>query len=155
MNSVDRADQIRTYHCTNRRNYRTWKPLWDYLFQTTICNTALIWIDQGHSTKTGGHLDFRKKLATQLMAHSSSSKYTSPIGGMGVRMNLQNHAITSTNAWNGVCEILSQIAKECKACMAQGRTAQANGKRKVVQELSVNSARTKEGGEKVRGSRPP
>jgi hypothetical protein len=35
--------------------------------------------------------------------------------------------------------ILSQIAKECKTCMAQGRTAQASGKRMVMQELSVNS----------------
>src|SRR2546423_8734177 len=51
--------------------------------------------------------------------------------------------------------ILSQIAKECKACMAQGRTAQASGKRMVMQELSVNSVRIKEDGEKVRRSRPP
>src|SRR6266480_4683732 len=42
MNSVDRADQIRTYYRTNRRNYHTWKPLWNYLFQSTICNAALI-----------------------------------------------------------------------------------------------------------------
>jgi len=42
MNGVDQADQIRTYYRTNRRNYRTWKPLWNYLFQTAICNTALI-----------------------------------------------------------------------------------------------------------------
>jgi len=156
MNSIDRADQIRTYYRTNRRNYRTWKPLWNYLFQTTICNAALIWIDQGSSTKKkGGHLDFRKKLATQLMAHSSSSTYTSPIDGFGVRTNLQNHVVTSTNACNGVRIILSQIAKECKACMTQGRTAQASGKRIVMQELSVNSVRIKEDGEKVRRSRPP
>jgi hypothetical protein len=51
MNSVDRADQIRSYYCSNGRNYRTWQPLWDYLFQTTIYNAALIWIDQRHSTK--------------------------------------------------------------------------------------------------------
>jgi hypothetical protein len=74
-------------------------------------------------------LDFRKKLATQLMAYSTSPKHTSPIDGFGVRTNLQNHVVTSTNACNRVCIILSQIAKECKACMAQGRTAQANGKR--------------------------
>ena len=73
-------------------------------------------MDQGHSTKKkGGHLAFRKKLATQLMAHSSSSKYTSPIDGFGVRTNLQNHVITSTNACNGICVILSRVAKECKA----------------------------------------
>ena len=63
--------------------------------------------------------------------------------------------VSRTNACNGVCEILSQIAKECKACMAQGRTAQASGKRIAMQELSVNSVRIKEDGEKVRRARPP
>jgi hypothetical protein len=96
----------------------------------------------------------RKKLATQLMAHSSPSKHTSPIDGFGVRTNLQNHVVTSTNACNGVCVIPSHIAKECKACMAQGRTAQASGKRMAMQERSVNSVRIKEDGEKVRRSRP-
>jgi hypothetical protein len=50
--------------------------------------------------------------------------------------------------------ILSRIAKECKTCMAQGRTAQASGKIMVMQELSVNSV-LKEDEEKVRRSRPP
>ena len=39
--------------------------------------------------------------------------------------------------------------------MAQGRTAQASGKRMAMQERSVNSVRIKEDGEKVRRSRPP
>jgi len=156
MNSVDRADQIRTYYRTNRRNYRTWKPLWNYLFQTTICNAALIWMDQGHSTKKkGGHLKFRKKLASQLMAHSSSFKHASPIDGFGVRTNLRNHINTSENGCDGTHDVISESAKECKACMAQGRTAQVGGKRKVLQELSENSVRINQNGEKSRRSRPP
>jgi hypothetical protein len=156
MNGVDRADQIRTYYRTNRRNYRTWKPLWNYLFQTTICNASLIWMDQGHSTKKkGGHLKFRTKLASQLMAHSSSSKYTSPIDGFGVRTDLRNHIITSRNGCDGTHDVISKSAKECKACMAQGRTAQASGKRKVLQELSEQSVRINQDGEKSRRPRPP
>jgi hypothetical protein len=59
MNSVDRADQIRTYYRRNRKEYRTWRPLWNYLFETTICNAALIWLDRGHSTKKkSGHFKF-------------------------------------------------------------------------------------------------
>src|ERR1700731_3018460 len=50
--------------------------------------------------------------------------------------------------------ILCQIAKEYKTCMAQGHTAQASGKRVVMQELLANSV-LKEDGEKVRRSRPP
>ena len=87
-------------------------------------------------------------LAAQLMAHSSSPKHTSPIDGFGVRTNLQNHVVTSTNVCNGVCIILSQIAKECKACMAQGRTAQASWERIVMQELSVNSVELRRMGKK-------
>ncbi len=156
MNGVDRADQIRTYYRTNRRNYRTWKPLWNYLFQTTICNSALIWVDQGHSTKKNeGHLKFRKKLASQLMAHSSSFKHTSPIDGFGVRTNLETHIITSRNGCSGTHEYISRTAGECKACMAQGRTAQACEKRKVLQELSENSIRFNQNGEKSRRARPP
>jgi hypothetical protein len=156
MNGVDRADQIRTYYRTNRRNYRTWKPLWNYLFQTTICNLALIWIDQGYSTKqNGGHLKFRKELASQLMTHSSSVKHTLPIDGFGVRTNLQNHIITSRNGCGGTHEYISRTANECKACMAQGRTAQSCGTRKVLQELSENSIRFNQNGEKSRRSRPP
>jgi len=156
MNGVDRADQIRTYYRTNRKIYRTWKPLWNYLFQTTISNAALIWMDQGHSTKKkSGHLQFRKKLASQLMAYSSSFKYTSPIDGFGVRTNLKNHIITSGNGCNGTHDVISQSAKECKACMAQGRTAQAGGKRKVLNELSENSVRINQNGEKSRRPRPP
>src|SRR6266513_1156154 len=121
MNSVDRADQIRTYYRTNRKNYRTWKPLWNYLFQTTICNAALIWMDQGHSTKKrGGHLQFRTKLASQLMAYSSSSKYTPPVDGFGVRTNLASHVTTRRDGCGGTHEVLSQNGKACKACMAQG-----------------------------------
>jgi hypothetical protein len=156
MNGVDRADQIRTYYRTKRRNYRTWKPLWNYLFQTTICNLALIWMDQGHSTKkNGGHLKFRTKLASQLMAHSSSSKYASPIDGFGVRTNLKNHTITSRNGCGGIHDFISRTASECKACMAQGRTAQACEKRKVLQELSENSIQFNQNGEKSRRPRPP
>jgi hypothetical protein len=156
MNGVDRADQIRTYYRTNRRNYRTWRPLWNYLFQTTICNTALLWMDQGHSTKKkGGHLKFRTKLASQLMAHSSSFQHTPPIDGFGVRTNLRNHIITSRNGCKGIHDIISQSAKECKACMTQGRTAQAVGKRKVLQELSENSIQINQNGGKSRRPRPP
>jgi len=121
MNGVDRADQIRTYYRINRRNYRTWKPLWNYLFHTTICNAALIWMDQGHSIKKkGGHLKFRTKLASQLMAYSSSSKYTSPVDGFGVRTNLVSHVTTGRDGCGGTHEVLSQNGKACKACMAQG-----------------------------------
>src|SRR5437667_10664525 len=96
-------------------------------------------MDQGHSTKKkGGHLKFRTKLASQLMAHSSSSKYTSPVDGFRVRTNLTSHVTTSREGCRGIHEVISQDAKACKACMAQGRKAQGGEKRKVLCELSEN-----------------
>ena len=90
-------------------------------------------MDQGYSAKKkGGHLKFRTKLTSQLMAYSSSFKHASLIDGFGVRTNLTNHVITSRNGCNGIHDVISQSVKECKACMAQGRTAQASEKRKVL-----------------------
>jgi hypothetical protein len=51
--------------------------------------------------------------------------------------------------------ILSQTAKECKACMAQGRTAQVSGKRMVYARAFSQLRRIKEDGGKVRRSRLP
>ena len=96
-------------------------------------------MDQGHSTKKkGGHLKFRTKLAEQLMAHSSSSKYTPPVDGFGVRTNLASHVTISTDGCGGIHEVISRNGKECKACMAQGRIAQEGEKRKALCELSEN-----------------
>ena len=109
-------------------------------------------MDKGNSTKKkGGHLLFRTKLASQLIAYSVRSQHAVPINGYGVRTNLQLHV---TSSYTGVLEVLSKVAKECKACMAQGRMAQISEKRKALQDLSVNSVRI-EGGEKSRRSRPP
>ena len=78
-------------------------------------------MDQGHLTKKkGGHLKFRTKLASQLMAHSSSSKHTSPADGFRVHTNLVSHIMISRDGCCGTHEIISRDAKECKACMAQG-----------------------------------
>ena len=113
-------------------------------------------MDQGHSTKKkGGHLKFRTKLASQLMAYSSSSTYTSLVDGFRVRTNLASHIMISRDGCSGTHEMISRDAKECKACMSQGRTVQAGEKRKVLHKLSENSVRINQDGEKSRRPRPP
>lgn len=148
MNGVDRADHIRSYYRTNRRNYRTWKPLWDCLFHMT-------WANKGFSKEKEGQLDFRVRLSSQLMSHSSAHNYTTPIDGFGIQTNLKNHVIASPDTCGGIHEVLSKTAKECKACMSQGRTAQGAWKRKELQELSANSIRISEDGGKIRKLRSP
>ena len=142
VNDVYREDKIYTH-------YRTWRFFWNHLLRTTIRIAALIWIDQGHSTeKNSGHLKFRTKLASQLMAHSSSSNHASPVDEFGVR---QSHIVKSVNGCQGSQELISETAKECKACKAQGRTAQSGTKRKMLQDLSIDPAQM----DKSRKYRPP
>ena len=100
-------------------------------------------------------MKFRTKLASQLMAYSSSSKHTSPADGFGVRTNLASHITISRDGCSGTHEMISRDAKECKACMAQGRTAQAGEKRKDLYKLSENSVQSNQDGEKSRRPRPP
>ena len=108
-------------------------------------------MDQGHSTKKkGGHLKFHTRLASQLMAYSSSFKYTSPVDGFGIHTNLVSHVTTSRDGCGGIHEVLSQDVKPCKACMAQDQRAQGGEKRKVLCELSVNSVRINQDGERSR-----
>src|SRR6266480_7331653 len=113
-------------------------------------------MDQGHSTKKkGGHLKFRTKLASQLMAYSSSSKYTSPVNGFRVRINLVSHVTTGRDGYGGTHEVLSQNGKACKAYMAQGQRAQGGEKRKALYELSENYVRINQQGEKSIKPRAP
>src|SRR6266480_4968971 len=86
------------------------------------------------------------------MAHSSSSKYTSPVDGFGVHTNLTAHI---RDGCSGTHEVISREHKECKACMAQGRTAQVGKKRKVLYKLSENSVQINQDREKSRRPRPP
>ena len=89
------------------------------------------------------------------MAYSSSSKYTSPVNGFGVRTNLVSHVTISRDGCGGTHEVISQDGKACKACMAQGRMAKGGEKRKALCELSVNSVRITQQGEKSRNPRAP
>ena len=70
--------------------------------------------------KKGGHLKFYIKLASQLMAHSSSSKYISLVNGFGVHINLASYIMISRDGCGGTHEVISQEHKACKAYMTQG-----------------------------------
>lgn len=111
-------------------------------------------MDQGHGDKKkSGHLEFRMKLAQQLMSYSSSLKHALPIDGQGVRTNLKN-AVTPGLSRTSQCGdhiVLSKDAKACKACMAAGRVVQGV-KRKALEDLSINPVRTDQNGGKRRRS---
>src|SRR5256885_4620322 len=76
MNGVDRADQIRTYYRTNRRNYRPWRPLW----KLPVLNNNLQRCSNldGSRSPNKEERKFCTKLTTQLMGQLSSFKHASP-----------------------------------------------------------------------------
>jgi hypothetical protein len=88
--------------------------------------------------KKSGHLEFRTKLALQLMSYSSSSNYTLPVDGQGFCTNLKNAVQPGSTSQCGSHIVLLKDAKDCKACMAANRVVQGV-KRKALEELSVNS----------------
>ena len=59
-------------------------------------------------------MKFHTKLASQLIAYSSSSKHISPVNGFGVHTNLASHIMISRDGYSGIYELISQDAKECK-----------------------------------------
>ena len=75
MNGVDVADQLRSYYTTQRTHFKTWKPLWHFLLDTTVTNAYKIahcTLERPNSEpwKHLSHRKFRNRLASQLFEHS-------------------------------------------------------------------------------------
>ena len=74
MNGVDNADQLRCYYNTQRVHFKSWKPLWHFLLDTTITNSYKIAHCRPKRVQKPwqlqGHRDFRIQLASQLFEHS-------------------------------------------------------------------------------------
>jgi len=143
MNGVDLADQSRQECPTKRpRMYRTWKPCWHYLFDTTLCNAAHIFNACGHfnsKSKAGLNLTFRKALALKLM-HYNRSKPRPLCSGMrpGERTVLSKVVDQSSTSHYG--QLIKGDKQECcKACQAAAR--QASAKRTILEGISTNRPR--------------
>src|ERR1700722_13317658 len=67
MGSVDQADQSRKSYSRRTREYRTWKPLFRFLLQASVCNAAKLWIEtqqrRHSSTQRSQTLGFRMNVA--------------------------------------------------------------------------------------------
>jgi hypothetical protein len=139
MNGVDRADQLRAVYTTQRRCYRTWKPLWHYLFDTSLCNAAKIWIDMGYGdTKKSGHYRFRQCLAQELM------KTPSPEGVQERHKKKTYHERIHRNGLD---------PGTCVSCLKAKRYSDESTTRKPLQELSLNSVRSNDRRRRIRRTR--
>jgi hypothetical protein len=128
MNGVDRADQLRSYYRFKRRQFRTWKPLFHFLLQTTISNAARLWIHQTeHTNKRSAHLLFRTRLVNALMEHTRSESYI-----VSENRGIQSFERHITQECRGSLVHLNKTPKECKACQINGRIASVRPKRKAL-----------------------
>jgi hypothetical protein len=125
MGSVDQADQARSYYTRNTRQYRTWKPLFMFLFQTSLSNAAKLWIDErarrlGEPTskKKNQTLEFRIQVARRLLAGTKAA----PRGLRGVQSDGSTTALnTGQNTCSGPTSMGWKDAKICTSCQSSGR----------------------------------
>jgi len=102
--------------------------------------------------KKEGHLKFRKKLASQLMAHSSSFKYTTDSESVQTSRTI---SLRAGMAAMGHMILYPKARRNVRLVWLKVGPAQSGEKRKVLEELSENSVRINQNGEKSRRPRPP
>jgi hypothetical protein len=144
MNGVDLADQMRTTHPFQRRCYRTWYPLWNYLRETTITNAYIIWRAESKTTigitsTRSMHFHFCNDLAVALMACTRVEE----IGSKRKREVSPPPAVISQATGQIGCQEVSLMPSKklgyCDSCQIAHR--HPKGIRKPLGELSVNSLR--------------
>jgi hypothetical protein len=112
MNAVDLADQLRTYYSSDRHTFRTWRPLFDFMLQASIVNAAKLWVlSGGRSTKQSGHLQYRMRLANQLLSHIRSGK---PQDSPSDSQDTENASICQH-------KVIFMSPRQCTSCKAFGR----------------------------------
>ena len=146
MNDMNNADQLRCYYNTQQVHFKSWKPLWHFLLNTTVVNSYKI----GHYTpkkprtkswEHHSHREFRVKLATQLFEHSE--RLTGFPSSVKVSLSSQIHP-TSTCDHDSL-ERIRDKPKYCVPCSHMRRKVPNPGKiRKPLLELSNNSVRPRD-----------
>jgi hypothetical protein len=69
MNGVDRANHIRQSYTIHRpQNYRTWRPQWYWLLDTSATNAYFMTVKPKKDTQHRAHRKFRENLTMQLLS---------------------------------------------------------------------------------------
>ena len=111
MKGVDNADQLRSYYSTQRVHYKSWKPLWHFLLDTTIVNCYKIHhCMPKHSYQPRNHHSqraFRTKLTIQLFERSE--RLSGPPTSMKASLSARVHPAAAYD--HGRLECLGNKAK--------------------------------------------
>ena len=137
------ADQLRSYYNTQRIHCKTWKPLFSFLFDTTVGNCYKLSSykpsNGARGTQKDTHLQFRKDLRDTLLRASQAP----------------NRARGKKTTRKGIEEIIWKPVKEhkvvklwkkplnCSACVEASRkvTNKNFTARKPLANLSINATR--------------
>ena len=145
MNGVDNTDQLRCYYSIQKVHFKSWKPLWHFLLDTTITNSFKIAYYnvlkrvKKASWDSQGHREFRIQLVTQLFEHSerfSGSPSTT-------KHSLSALVYPAPARDHGLLERMGNKAKRYVVCLFVGRKVPKPAKiRKPLLDLSINTVRT-------------
>ena len=156
MNGVDNADQLRCYYSTQRVHYKSWKPLWHFLLDTTIVNCYKIHKRiprrRTESWNQYSQREFRVKLAGQLfdLSERTSGSPTS------IKTSLSSRVHPAPARDHDRLERMGEKAKYCVVCSDAGRGVSKPAQiRKPLQELSENSVRPSDLANRKRRQRAP
>ena len=150
MNGVDVADQLRSYYNTQRTHFKTWKPLWHFLLDTTITNAYKIAHctperPNGEPWEHLSHKRFRTRLASQLFSHSQR------IGKPFQRREaLSKYVYAAKESDHGHIVNMRNKSRYCVVCTHTKRHSGNKPARKPLGDLSTNSIRVSQ-----RRDRPP
>jgi hypothetical protein len=126
MNGVDRANQIRRSYTVHRpQNYRTWRPQWHWLLDTSATNAYFVTARPEEDTQHRAHRKFQENLYLQLLAVTED-------GQSQVTETVQSRP-SSVHGWRAL-----QRKSYCQWCL--NHKGEATKKRKVLGELP-NGAR--------------
>ena len=144
MNGVDNADQLRCYYSTQRVHFKSWKPLWHFLLDTTITNSYKIAHYKPERVKklfreTHGHREFRIQLATQLFEHSERLPGKPPL----LKHSLSARVHPAAAIDHGRIYRMGGKPQACVPCLCAGRKVAPARPRKPLLELSNNSVMAK------------
>ena len=146
MNGVDNADQLRCYYNTQKVHFKSWKPLWHFLLDTTITNSYKVahyrpnGVQQSHN-----HREFRIQLASQLFDHSErlSGKAST------IKHSLSARVYPAAAIDHGRLQYIGGKPQACVPCLCVGRKVAPARPRKPLSELSNNSIRDRRRRERV------
>ena len=147
INSVDNADQLRSYYSTQRVHFKSWKPLWHFLLDTTVTNSYKIaYYKPGRVQRvqktfqeTYGHREFRIQLATELFEHSERPRGKPST----IKHSLSTRVHPAAAIDHSRIERMGEKPQACVPCLCAGRKVAPARPRKPLLELSNNSVMAK------------